>query len=800
MKAALRSAVAAFALVAVDIFGASVIQFSATSYPVTEGAGPVSIAIQRTSDLDTVVGVEFVTTNLSATAGLDYLDVVTNVTFGAGETNRVIAVPMLNDALVEGLETFRASLSNPSGGAMLGPRTVATARITDNDKGLQLELASYSVNEDAGTATVRVLRRDDGEFPVTVDYATTSLTAVPGSDYLDASGTLAFAPGETVKYVNVALVNDVVPEPSKSFRITLSNPTGGSVLGTPVIAAVTLTDTDDLVQFQTASATNLEDCPFVRVAVIRGESASASGVDVTTLNGTALAGLDYAGVTNTLSFVPGERLKTLEVPILNDDIKEANETFRLTLGNPSGGAALGPTRTMTVTLLDNDPGVGFERSTNAVWERTPALSLNVVRGNDGRLGPFTMEYQTADGTAVGGLDYQPASGTLDFATNEMVKAIPLLLLQDPAPEAAKYFWVTLTNVTGEVALGRSTCRVTIVDDSQGSVEWAQPDVRGEIGIEAGVAEVTWTGSAVLSRADSVTGPWEQLGTGTSPQSVPANLPGAFYRLRSPRAARLYVPSSYDGQTPLPLVLVLHGYSGDAASYVDYFRIEPLAEKRGFLVCHPEGTFDRQGYRFWNATEACCNFYGATVDDSAYLRGLVEEIGRWYAVDRKRISVTGHSNGGYMSYRMACDHADLIASIASLAGMTFLDPNTPRPAQPVHVLQIHGTADEVVPYGGGALIGLPTTGLFPGAIATVQAWADFNGCQGPVWDAEATMDLDLAVTGLDTTAMRYTNCPPGGAVELWTIQGGTHGPTLVSGTMNSEYSARVVDWLLTHPKP
>jgi polyhydroxybutyrate depolymerase len=184
----------------------------------------------------------------------------------------------------------------------------------------------------------------------------------------------------------------------------------------------------------------------------------------------------------------------------------------------------------------------------------------------------------------------------------------------------------------------------------------------------------------------------------------------------------------------------------------------------------------------------------------YLRGLIETIARRFAVDRKRIFMMGHSNGGYMSYRMACDHADLIAGIASLAGMTFLDPSMPRPIQPVHVLQIHGTADEVVPYAGGSLIGLPVTGLFPGALATVRAWADFNGCRGPVWDQQPSLDLDLVVGGLDTTVMRYTDPPPGGAVELWTIQGGTHSPNLVSGTASSEFSARVIDWLLAHRKP
>ena len=148
-----------------------------------------------------------------------------------------------------------------------------------------------------------------------------------------------------------------------------------------------------------------------------------------------------------------------------------------------------------------------------------------------------------------------------------------------------------------------------------------------------------------------------------------------------------------------------------------------------------------------------------------------------------------------------EYLDLIAGIASLAGMTFLDPNTRRPSQPVNVLQIHGTADEAVPYAGGALLaGLPVVALFPGAVTTVQTWAGFNGCQGPQWDAQPSMNLDLAVAGLDTTVLRYTNCPAGGAVELWSINGGLHAPTFFSGTTNSEYSARVIDWLLAHPKP
>ena len=175
-----------------------------------------------------------------------------------------------------------------------------------------------------------------------------------------------------------------------------------------------------------------------------------------------------------------------------------------------------------------------------------------------------------------------------------------------------------------------------------------------------------------------------------------------------------------------------------------------------------------------------------------------------ALDRKRIYLIGHSNGAFMAYRMACHSADLIAGIASLAGMTALDSSRCTPSEPVNILHIQGTADAVVAYGGGAVA--LTAGFsanmppFPGALQTVQIWAGYNRARDPVTDPAPSMDLDLDVIGLDTVITRYTNSPPGGAVELWTINGGSHGPTLYSGKSASEFASRVIDWLLAHPKP
>ena len=229
-----------------------------------------------------------------------------------------------------------------------------------------------------------------------------------------------------------------------------------------------------------------------------------------------------------------------------------------------------------------------------------------------------------------------------------------------------------------------------------------------------------------------------------------------------------------------------------------FPLEPLAESRGFLVCYPSGTLDAAGRWFWNGTDVL-SFSGPDVDDSGYLRGVIEEIQRRFAVDPKRIYVTGYSSGGNMSQRLALEHADLIAAIANMAGAgTYYDPNHCGPTQPVNVLKIRGTADN---YLGGTfeVFGLPVVGEDPGPVRTVQIWAGYNGCQNPVFDAAPSLDLSYqGVLGIETTVLRYTQCPPGGSVELWTVNGGDHYFGLGNGT--SQFLPLVVDWLLAHPKP
>lgn len=278
--------------------------------------------------------------------------------------------------------------------------------------------------------------------------------------------------------------------------------------------------------------------------------------------------------------------------------------------------------------------------------------------------------------------------------------------------------------------------------------------------------------------------------GCAPQPTVTPTPTAPATVRTvefeDRPFLLDVPAAPLPDKTVALIVLLHGYTASASGVMDYFGLRSLATERGFLVAAPQGSTDDNGDAFWNASKACCNVDGVDVDDSGYLSRLIGTILATYPVDPGRGYVVGHSNGAFMAHRLACDHADQIAAIASLAGALDVDADC-DPSRPVSVLQIHGDADESIAYQGGDIGG----NAFTSVEQTLALWRTSNSCPTGA-QLGSGLDADREVAGEDVTPTEWTPCRDGSSVARWTITGGGHVPSLTDA-----FRMRLVDWLEAH---
>jgi polyhydroxybutyrate depolymerase len=277
-----------------------------------------------------------------------------------------------------------------------------------------------------------------------------------------------------------------------------------------------------------------------------------------------------------------------------------------------------------------------------------------------------------------------------------------------------------------------------------------------------------------------------------------------------RPYRIVAPAS--SGAPLPVLVALHGFGGSGADLAQYFGLSQVAAKHAMLLVLVDGTPNPDGPRFWNAGTACCDLYAQGPDDVAYLDAVLDDVARRFAVDAKRVYLVGHSNGGFMAYRYACERAERVAAIVSLAGTGDGNVAQCHLAEPVAVLHIHGDADQIVPFAGGDFAspeltatllrnGFPVprggmhTAPFAGARAMVDAWAAQDGCSSAVDRSAPAVDLEARIAGAETEVTRHTGCR-GGAAELWTIRGGAHIPT----PRQPSWGEAIYAFLEAHPKP
>ncbi len=350
------------------------LQFSTASYSVQEGAGSAVVNVKRLGETTGTVSVKYATSNSTALSGSDYTAATGTVTFAPGETLKTFNVPITDDSTDEATETLKLSLSAPAGGAGLGTLTSATLAITDNDLPPSVSINDVTVTEPGSgqttTATFTVTLSAASGQSVTVKYASANGTAAAPSDYTARALTpLIIAPGLTSKTVSVAVKGDALTEADETFKVLLSSPTNATIAdgeGTCTIkdaASSTSAQADGAKTMEAASAVEFAEAAYsagegdgrVELTVRRtGDLSAALAVEYETADATATDRSDYGTAVGRLSFAPGEESKSLTLIITDDSYAEGDESLRLRLSLPEGGAALGQNSEVEILLADDD--------------------------------------------------------------------------------------------------------------------------------------------------------------------------------------------------------------------------------------------------------------------------------------------------------------------------------------------------------------------------------------------------------------------------------------------------------------
>ncbi|MBN2386990.1 MAG: prolyl oligopeptidase family serine peptidase [Anaerolineales bacterium] len=252
-----------------------------------------------------------------------------------------------------------------------------------------------------------------------------------------------------------------------------------------------------------------------------------------------------------------------------------------------------------------------------------------------------------------------------------------------------------------------------------------------------------------------------------------------------RTYLLHVPAGLDASQPLALVLLFHGFQESGNSVRLLSGMDRTADSNGFLVAYPDGTGFTSHTLSWNA-DGCCGYaLENAIDDQAFIRRIIADIGTVASVDPRRIYAAGFSNGALLTFQLACRMSDIFAAVAPVGGVLMTDPCQPQ--EPVSLLQVHGMNDPVVPYEGGQ--NPQVAAGFPPVEESLASWAESDGCSGP---------LQVEQEGI-ITHTTYGNCPAGIAVELYALEGLGHSwPSMYI----TDPSMNEVLWAFfaAHPKP
>ena len=416
-----------------------------------------------------VTTVNFATANGTATvANNDYTAKSGTVTFAVGQQTRTVTVLVTGDNAIEGDENFFVNLSNAVNASIVTPQGIGTIL---NDDTVVPNIAITDVSRNEGNAP----ESTEFEFTVslnfastetiTVDFATVDGAAtVAGSDYLASSGTITFLPGETEATFAITVNGDDDIEDSEDFSVRLTNVTGNAAITDDTGVATIVNDDFAERQLSITDVTVEEGGVGARTNLLFKVRLSAvalveTKVDFSLEDDDALAGFDFESVSGTLTFLPDDFEKTIVVTALGDFDVENDEQFFVNLSNAIG-ASISDSQGIGTILNDDQPLQDISIADVSVAEGSSGSTTRVqvtVSLSGPSATPVSVDFSTADGTAIAGQDYTLRTGTVTFAPGEINRTIGLDVLGDATVESNERFFINLFNpVNGTIVDNQST--------------------------------------------------------------------------------------------------------------------------------------------------------------------------------------------------------------------------------------------------------------------------------------------------------------------------------------------------------
>jgi hypothetical protein len=445
---------------------------SIDSVSVTEGnqgnaTAMFTVSLSGVSGLP--ISVQATTADGSAVAGADYTTLSNTVSFAAGETSKTVTVTVLGDLLNELNETFTVTLSNPSN-VTLG-NNVGTGTITDDDVAPTISVDDAVVAEGSGGLNVILnltVGLDTPSGQTVTALATLSAgTANSGADFgALPPQTVTFQPGQVSQTIPVTILGDVFDEEDETVNLALTNIVNANA--GDLLAVGTIQDDDDLALLSINDVTVSEgnagsvNATFTVSVNVPSQKTLTANFAVTGV--TATAGADFVTNGGTLSFAPFQASATVTVAVTGDVLHELNETFNVTLSNPVNAALQDPTGLGTITDDDNAPNVSVaggavqELGLNQTSNLSFTVTLDAPSGQT-----ITVDFASADGSALAPGDYTVVTGTMTFQAGETSKTVTVPVLGDLLDENDETLSVTLSNPSN-AGLGTASATGTITDD------------------------------------------------------------------------------------------------------------------------------------------------------------------------------------------------------------------------------------------------------------------------------------------------------------------------------------------------